>query len=486
MILKLEREHYAIATPHVQTMVAMPEITSLPYQPTWSRGVINLRGQVMPLVDLRLRLGITSYLAKIEGLMEMVRHREADHLNWLAELEKSVREKREFALTTDPHKCKFGQWYDHYKPVSLTETQLLQQFDAPHRRIHGLAEKVRCLVAENKADEALAMIEKTRDGDFATMRNLFGSFFKLMQEMANTEIAVVLANTNRRAAIAVDAIESVEMLAEGSVEEMPEALQQEGKLFAPYVAKRKKTGDIVSLLDAHRSSRRRDQDWGCAPVEGRQARIVRMMVSAGSLLQTLHDAPAWRICWLTCSSSCIDNPMTHTSGNSSCTILVASMPFIPGMLTSISTTSGCRRRTSSTPALPSEASPDDLETLFFASKVAKPCRSTAWSSTRAMRRRSPCAPGSPSPRKKRIRRIWSNVMRGPMTRFRNLRHSRNQKGQTGAMAGPGIYFHVSSKQFQPFPDGKQAKSAMQFAPASSRCGSNPSPSSATDTIDRAL
>ncbi len=204
VILKLERELYGIATPYVQTMVAMPGITNVPYQPAWSRGVINLRGQVMPLVDLRLRLGMSSYLAKIEGLMEMVRHREEDHLNWLAELENSVREKREFTLTTDPHKCKFGQWYDHYKPASLTETQLLQQFDTPHRRIHGLAEKVRCLVAENKADEALAMIEKTRSGDFATMRNLFASFFKLMQELAKTEIAVVLANTNRRAAIAVD------------------------------------------------------------------------------------------------------------------------------------------------------------------------------------------------------------------------------------------------------------------------------------------
>ena len=107
-------------------------------------------------------------------------------------------------------------------------------------------------MAENKGDEALAMIEKTRGGDFVTMRKLFESFLKLMQELTKTEIAMVLADPNQRIAVAVDAIESVEMLAEDSVQEMPDVPRQEGNALAPYVAKRKKTGDVVYLLDAHR------------------------------------------------------------------------------------------------------------------------------------------------------------------------------------------------------------------------------------------
>lgn len=229
----------------------MPSITSVPYQPTWIRGVVNLRGQVMPLVDLRLRLGMPSYTARIKDLVGMVEQREKDHHNWLTELENSVKEKREFALTTDPHKCKFGQWYDHYKPISLYESQLLLQFDEPHRRIHNLAEKVCSLVADGKADQALAAIEKTRDGDFALMQKLFDDFRKLMHEQANTEIAAVLANMGH-AALAVDAIESVEMLAEGSVEEMPEALRQEEKPLATHVAKRKKSDEMVYLIDPRR------------------------------------------------------------------------------------------------------------------------------------------------------------------------------------------------------------------------------------------
>lgn len=252
VILKLEHELYGVAAPYVQTMVAMPRVTEVPHRPAWTRGAINLRGQVMPLVDLRRRLGMPSYTDKIKALVDMVRQRENDHLNWLAELENSVRQSREFTLTTNPHKCKFGQWYDQYKPASLSESQLLLQFDGPHRRIHGLAERVQALVVKNKTDQALALIEKTRNGDFATMRKLFDDFRRLMEELAATEIALVLENMSQSTAMAVDAIESVEQLADGSVQEMPDALQQEGNQLAPYVAKRKKSGEIVYLVDAHR------------------------------------------------------------------------------------------------------------------------------------------------------------------------------------------------------------------------------------------
>lgn len=252
VIFKLQNEFYGIATSHVQTMVAMPDIVDVPHKLGWSRGVINLRKQVLPLVDLRLRLGMPSFTAKIDGLVDMVQQREQDHCNWLDELENSVMENREFTLTTDPHKCKFGQWYDSYKPVSLTESQMLQHFGDPHRRIHGIAHNVQALVAQNQTEQALALIENCRNGDFATMQKLFSDFRKFMRELAATEIAIVLENVNRRIAVAVDAVESVEMLAENSVEEMPEILRQKENSLGSFVARRKKSNHIVYLIDTQR------------------------------------------------------------------------------------------------------------------------------------------------------------------------------------------------------------------------------------------
>ncbi len=42
----------------VREIVAMLTVTALPRSPSYVRGVVNLRGQVIPVVDLRLRFGM--------------------------------------------------------------------------------------------------------------------------------------------------------------------------------------------------------------------------------------------------------------------------------------------------------------------------------------------------------------------------------------------------------------------------------------------
>jgi hypothetical protein len=96
----------------VRELVMVSEVASIPNMPDFVRGAINLRGRVMPLVDLRKRLGMVSATEETSELIRLMMQREQDHKNWLAELEACVRESREFKLTTDPHTCAFGKWYD--------------------------------------------------------------------------------------------------------------------------------------------------------------------------------------------------------------------------------------------------------------------------------------------------------------------------------------------------------------------------------------
>jgi len=251
VILRLKKEMYGVATPYVQTMVAMPTITDIPHQPSWNRGVVNLRGQVLALVDLRKRLGMDSFIDNIKELVDLMHQREQDHRNWLHELDSSVKENRDFSLATDPNKCKFGLWYNSYKPRTLTEEQFLKKFDIPHRRIHGIAEKVQDLRQQGNQHEALELIRITHDGELAQMIRLFEQFRQITKDLASKEIALVLENLHKRVAMAVDSIESVEMLEDNSAEEMPGALQQSDAPLARYIAKRKKTGEVLYLLDAH-------------------------------------------------------------------------------------------------------------------------------------------------------------------------------------------------------------------------------------------
>ena len=139
VIFTLKNERYGVASPYVRSMVAMSEVTKIPDSPQYIRGAIKIRDKVTPLIDLRNRLGMDSFLDKIENQITMLKEREKDHRNWLSELESSVKENRPFTLATDHHKCKFGQWYDSYVPKSYEESEFLKKFEMPHKRIHEVA-----------------------------------------------------------------------------------------------------------------------------------------------------------------------------------------------------------------------------------------------------------------------------------------------------------------------------------------------------------
>ena len=54
----LHSESYGIAVLKVREIIRLTNITSVPQMPAYVRGVINLRGKIVPVMDLRRRLGL--------------------------------------------------------------------------------------------------------------------------------------------------------------------------------------------------------------------------------------------------------------------------------------------------------------------------------------------------------------------------------------------------------------------------------------------
>ena len=55
LTFKLAKEDYGISLLKVREIIGMMPITSVPRTPDFIKGVINLRGKVIPVTDLRLR-----------------------------------------------------------------------------------------------------------------------------------------------------------------------------------------------------------------------------------------------------------------------------------------------------------------------------------------------------------------------------------------------------------------------------------------------
>lgn len=54
---RVGRETFGVPISLVHEIVRVPEITAVPDSPTYVEGVINLRGKIVPVVDLRKRFG---------------------------------------------------------------------------------------------------------------------------------------------------------------------------------------------------------------------------------------------------------------------------------------------------------------------------------------------------------------------------------------------------------------------------------------------
>lgn len=58
VIFRLSDEYYALDIQTVQEIVRMQTITSIPGSDFWVEGITNLRGRVVPVIDLRKRCGV--------------------------------------------------------------------------------------------------------------------------------------------------------------------------------------------------------------------------------------------------------------------------------------------------------------------------------------------------------------------------------------------------------------------------------------------
>jgi len=60
LTFSLSDEEYGIGILKIKEIIGMMPITTVPQTPEFVKGVINLRGKVIPVVDLRLRFGMES------------------------------------------------------------------------------------------------------------------------------------------------------------------------------------------------------------------------------------------------------------------------------------------------------------------------------------------------------------------------------------------------------------------------------------------
>ena len=73
----LAGESYGIAVLKIREIIRLVEITSVPQMPAHVVGVINLRGKIIPVVDLRIKFGLKKAEASERTCIVVVQHTRA-------------------------------------------------------------------------------------------------------------------------------------------------------------------------------------------------------------------------------------------------------------------------------------------------------------------------------------------------------------------------------------------------------------------------
>lgn len=184
LIFSLCNHVYAIHSRYVTSIIVPPErITAVPDAPEIYRGLVDIRGEVYPILDMRMLFKYISLDKECEEFIETMDLREKDHIEWAEELKRCVKEDCDFTLTTNPDACKFGVWYNEYKKHATNADFALTKIEKPHAELHRTAE----LIAE--ARKLPDSIEKKRRID---------ELLNLVTEEYVPEIVAIIDEAKRR------------------------------------------------------------------------------------------------------------------------------------------------------------------------------------------------------------------------------------------------------------------------------------------------
>jgi purine-binding chemotaxis protein CheW len=92
LTFKLDEEVYALDINQVREVLDFKDITKVPRMPDFMRGVINLRGGVVPVVDLRLKFGMSMAEKSVDTCIIIIEIMLAGELTLLGAIADSVQE----------------------------------------------------------------------------------------------------------------------------------------------------------------------------------------------------------------------------------------------------------------------------------------------------------------------------------------------------------------------------------------------------------
>lgn len=156
-------------------------------------GYIECRDALVHVFDAAVVLNRKPVRDKHNELISTIDSYKQAHVDWLNALEASVRKDVSFDKPRDPSKCAFGKWYYSFETDDQELRAMLDKIEAPHNRIHQLADKLLEMRDKGQVEEAIAELNKEKRSSLKTLMQILD----MIQEMLIRNVHPVVMHLTR-------------------------------------------------------------------------------------------------------------------------------------------------------------------------------------------------------------------------------------------------------------------------------------------------
>lgn len=251
VIFRVANNLYAIDSKVTVTLTELPnDITPIQKKQGCELGIMKLRNEIVSIISMRNLFGCKSSNEEYEDFKGMIDNRKDDHIRWVHELKKSVNENRKFTLTTDPHQCAFGKWYDNFSTDIQSINFHMKKIDSPHTLLHEIAIEVEKGKKEEHEESRKKHLEELLD---KAEKQYMSKVLELLDDTKNIfkdhyhDMVIVIMNKNKLIGLAVDEILTVDYFIENKTSETNFMINRPKYISA--IGATKRIDDHVFLID---------------------------------------------------------------------------------------------------------------------------------------------------------------------------------------------------------------------------------------------
>lgn len=206
MTFTVGEKYYSLPADTVRQVIPLDKTLSGATIPTSNRPhrVVDFDGTLVVVYRFSHLVGGSSRLDENLFQINMLQQHYQEHVDWLSALETSLNTGESFTETPDPHRCSLGAWIAQHCVEDVMLRGILELLDAPHRRLHSLAQRLLSLAHDqHRQQDALEILKEERTTTLRTLGAHISQAQSRLRDMVSP-VAVVIDASDRLFALEMD------------------------------------------------------------------------------------------------------------------------------------------------------------------------------------------------------------------------------------------------------------------------------------------